>query len=273
MPLIELRNLETIFDTDIGPVAAVRGVDLKVDAGGRHALIGQSGAGKSILALSIMGLLPENARVTGSVRFQGREILGCPEETLRRIRGRQIRMVFQNPLATLNPVLNIGTQLCEIPMVHEGVSRNRAEEMAVGALSLCELPDPERILLAYPFELSGGMLQRVVIAMGIVCRPELLIADEPLKGLDVRLQRQVAATLHRVCRELGTTLLIITHNLKIAQSLCDSSSVMFEGRIVETASCADLFSSPGHVYSKRLLDAYHLFSGPLIHGEERRAMP
>jgi ABC-type dipeptide/oligopeptide/nickel transport system ATPase component len=260
MPLLELQNLETTFITADADVPAVQGADLEVHRGTRHALIGQTGAGKSILALSVMRLLPENARISGKVLFQGQDLLTCSTQAMQRLRGSKIMMVFQNPLATLNPVLSIETQLCEIPICHEGVSLSEARQRAVQTLSLCELAQPEKVMRSYPFELSGGMLQRVAIAMGIICRPGLLIADEPFKGLDARLQRQVAVTLYNVCRELSITLLVITHNLKVAQSLCDVVSVMYGGQILETAKSGAFFDCPGHPYSQRLVNAYHMFS-------------
>lgn len=271
MRLIDIQNLETRFDTDGCQVSAVRGASLSVDRGCRHAVIGQSGAGKSILALSILRLLPDNARIRGRVLFKGRELLSCSRQAMREIRGKAIMMIFQNPLATLNPVLDLGTQLCEIPICHEGVAYAQARQRALEALSLCELPHPEKVMRSYPFELSGGMLQRVAIAMGIICRPDLLIADEPFKGLDARLQQQVGATLYRICQTFSITLLLITHNLKIAHSLCDRVSVMVGGRIVETAETESFFSCPGHAYSKRLVEAYDLFSSSIESPPERRS--
>jgi len=259
MPLLDIQNLETTFETEEGPVRAVRGVDLAVERNTRHAVIGQSGAGKSILALSIARLLPDNARLTGSIRYKGRELLSSRAATLRQIRGKEIMIIFQNPAAALNPVRTIESQICEMPRFHENVSMGQARKRAVSSLALCGFPDPEHILSAYPFELSGGMLQRAAIAMGIICRPCLLIADEPFKGLDARLQKQAAAALYKVCRQLSITLLIITHNLKIAQSLCDVVSVMHEGNIVETAEKDRFFSGPRHAYSERLVNAFYQF--------------
>lgn len=272
MTLLELQNLKTSFATKNLDVAAVRGVDLKVEQDTRHALIGQTGSGKSILALSVLHLLPENARVSGKVFFQGLDLMACPAQAIQRIRGKEIMMIFQNPLATMNPVLSIETQICEIPMCHEGIGFSQARERAIQSLTMCELPRPERVMKSYPYELSGGMLQRVAIAMGIICRPCLLIADEPFKGLDARLQKQVAATLYKVCHRLSITLLIITHNLKIAQSLCDVVSVMMDGKIVETAKSCDLFSSARHPYSKRLVNAFHMFSYS-INNKKREFLP
>lgn len=262
MPLLELRNLETTFDSANGQVSAVRGIDLTVKRHSFHALVGQSGAGKSILALSVLRLLPDNARISGNVFFQGRDLLACPAETVRGLLGKEIMMVFQNPSLTLNPVMTIERQLCEIPVWHEGISSHDARHRALKTMALCELPNPEQIMRSYPHELSGGMLQRVAIAMAIITRPNLLIADEPFKGLDARLQQQVAATLHKVCRELAITLLIITHNLKIAQSLCNVVSVMYDGRLIETAASENFFSAPHHPYSERLVHAFRMFSTP-----------
>ena len=263
MPLLEIQKLETTFATAEADVTAVRGADLAVQSGTRHALIGQTGAGKSILALSVMRLLPENARISGKVLFQGQDLLACSTQAIQRLRGSKIMMVFQNPLATMNPVLSIETQLCEIPICHEGVGFSDARQRALQTLSLCGLAQPEKVMRSYPFELSGGMLQRVAIAMGIISRPGLLIADEPFKGLDARLQQQVAATLYNVCRELSITLLIITHNLKVAQSLCDVVSVMYGGQVLETARSEAFFDCPGHPYSQRLVNAFHMFSHPM----------
>jgi ABC-type dipeptide/oligopeptide/nickel transport system ATPase component len=273
MSLLELQNLETVFAMGTADVPAVRGADLTVHHGTRHALIGQTGAGKSILALSVMRLLPENARISGKALFQGQDLLTCSAQAMERIRGSKIMMIFQNPLATLNPVLSIETQLCEIPICHEGVAFSDARQRALQTLSLCELPQPEKVMRSYPFELSGGMLQRVAIAMGIICRPGLLIADEPFKGLDARLQQQVAATLYNVCRELSITLLIITHNLKVAQSLCDVVSVMYGGQVLETARSAAFFDCPEHPYSQRLVDAFHLFSYSMYSEKQKGGNP
>ena len=260
MTFLELQNLETTFVTQNGAVPAVRGVDLRVARGSRHALIGQTGSGKSILGLSILRLVPENGRITGKVLFRSRDLLLCTEDELRQIRGKKIMMVFQNPLATLNPVLPIERQLCEMPMYHEGLSLVEARRRAEQMLELCGLREPRNVMTCYPFEMSGGMLQRVAIAMGIVCRPSILIADEPLKGLDISLQKQIAGTLYKVCRELEITLLMITHNLKVAKSLCDYTSVMYGGKIVETATTERFFSSPRHPYSKRLVNTFKIFS-------------
>ena len=263
MSFLKLQNLESTFVRENGNVTAVRGVDLEVVRCSRHALIGQTGAGKSILGLSILRLLPKNARITGKVLFRSGDLLSCTEKELRDIRGKEIIMVFQNPLATLNPVLSIEKQLCEMPMHHEGLNLCEAKARAQQMLELCGLREPQKVMKSHPFEMSGGMLQRVAIAMGIICRPSLLIADEPFKGLDVSLQKQVAGILYKVCRELEITLLIITHNLKVAKSLCDFVSVMHRGKIVETANSKNFFSSPCHPYSKSIVNAFKTFSGQL----------
>lgn len=270
MPLIQIQNLKTVFDTENGPVAAVDGVNLSVEAGRHHAIIGQSGAGKSILALSLLRLLPPNAHISGKIFFKNKELLSRSTKTIPTMRGKQIMMIFQNPLATLNPVRMIGRQLIEIPRYHENVPHAQARQQVADALILSGLEEPKKIMHAYPFELSGGMLQRVAIAMGILCQPELLIADEPFKGLDVHLQRQVAATLDQVCRGLSITLLIITHNLTIARNLCDTVSVMYGGRIVETEECSRFFVQPKHPYSQKLLDAFFLFSSAMENRAPRK---
>ncbi len=260
MSFLELKKLEITFVTGNGDVTAVRGVDLAVKRGSRHGLIGQTGSGKSILALSILRLLPENARITGKVLFRSKDLLSCTEGELRQIRGKEIMMIFQNPLATLNPVLSIERQLCEIPMYHEGLNLVEAKRRAEQMLRMCGLREPRKVMQCYPFEMSGGMLQRVAIAMGIICRPAMLIADEPFTGLDVSLQKEIAGTLYGVCHKLKITLFIITHNLKVAKSLCDFISVMYGGKIVETAAIEDFFSSPHHPYSKSLVETFKMFS-------------
>jgi len=269
MSLIELKNLKTAFETENGTVTAVNGVDLLVKEGTRHGIIGRSGAGKSILALSILRLLPENARISGNIYFKGEELCSCSQKRMAVVRGRKIMMIFQNPATTLNPVFTIERQLCEMPIFHDGVTISEARRRATETLFRCGLPQPEKIMRAYPFELSGGMLQRVAIAMGIICRPDLLIADEPFKGLDIRLQKQVAATLDKVCRELAITLLIITHTLKIAHALCDEVSVMHGGGIFETAPCERFFSAPRCAYSQEMVGAYFLFSAGMENGVKR----
>jgi len=260
MSFLELQNLESTFITGNRGVTVVRGVDLEVTRDSCHGLIGQTGSGKSILALSILRLLPENGRITGKVLFRSRDLLSCTKDELREIRGKEIMMIFQNPLATLNPVLSIEKQLCEIPMYHEGLNLVEAKRRAEQMLRMCGLREPRKVMQCYPFEMSGGMLQRVAIAMGIICRPTMLIADEPFTGLDVSLQKQIAGTLYRVCRKLEITLLIITHNLKVTKSLCDFISVMYRGKIVDTAATEDFFSSPRHPYSKKLVEAFEMFS-------------
>lgn len=259
-PLLTIENLETCFLSENGNPSVLNGVNLEIMKKSRHALIGQTGSGKSVLGLSILKLLPENAKIDGRILFKGRDLLTCENKTLRRIRGKSIMMIFQNPFLTMNPLLSIEKQLCEIPMYHEGISRSKARRRAEETLDMCGLRDPKKIMSSYPHEMSGGMLQRVAVTMGVICRPELLIADEPLKGLDVGLQKQLTLTLYKVCRELSLTLLLITHNLKVAESLCDRISVMYEGNITETRSVQGFFSAPGHAYSRKLVNAYDQYS-------------
>ncbi|SDU41645.1 ABC transporter ATP-binding protein [Desulfobacula phenolica] len=259
MSFLKIENLTAGFMSNIKNPPVLRGVNLEIARGSRHALIGQTGAGKSVLGLSIVNLLPENARLTGKVFFQGKNLLDCSEKEMMRLRGKEMMMIFQNPFLTLNPVLSIEAQLCEIPMFHEGMNRSRARVRAREMLYMCGLKEPQKIMQAYPHEMSGGMLQRVALAMGIICHPKLLIADEPLKGLDVSRKKQLALTLAKVCQELGITLLLITHNLKVAQYVCDVSSVMYQGQIVETAAAKDLFLSPSHAYSQKLVQTFYRF--------------
>jgi oligopeptide/dipeptide ABC transporter ATP-binding protein len=253
--LLSIRGLEVAFPSDAGPSAAVRGIDFEVARGQTVALVGESGSGKSVTALSTMGLLPRSARVRGEVRFAGRNLLGLPVSELRRIRGGALAMVFQEPMTSLNPVLRVGRQIEEALCLHRDLDRRQAEREAVALLGHVGIAAPERRARQYPHEMSGGMKQRVMIAMAISGRPELLIADEPTTALDVTIQAQILALLRDLCREHQMALWIITHDLGIVAHYAEQVSVMYAGKIVERAAVRDLFAAPRHPYTRALLGA------------------
>ncbi len=253
MAIIDIRDLAVRFATEGGDVHAVRSVSLSVESGRVLGIVGESGSGKSATCRAVLGLLPANATVNGSIRFDGLELLGLPDRDLRAIRGRRIGLVFQDPMASLNPVRSIGDQLGEAVTVHEQVSRSELRRRVIEALRDVGFPDAERRLGAYPHELSGGLRQRVVIAMAMINRPVLLIADEPTSALDVTTQIQILELLARITRETGTAVMLITHDLGVAVQACDDVLVMYGGRVVERGPTGELFGRPAHPYSWGLL--------------------
>ena len=253
-PLLEVRNLEVAFPSANGRLAALRGVDFHVAAGEVLGLVGESGSGKSLTMLSIMGLLAPNVQVSGSVKFAGEELLGQPDAALRRYRGRRIAMIFQDPMTALNPVIPIGDQIVEAIRIHQPrLSRGAARARAVDLLAQVAIPDPERRATQYPFEFSGGMRQRAMIAMSLANDPELLIADEPTTALDVTIQAQVIEVMERLRRERGIGLILITHDLGLVAGVADRVAIMYAGRVVEQAATAEVFYRPRHPYTRRLL--------------------
>jgi peptide/nickel transport system ATP-binding protein len=252
-PLLEVRGLTVEFRTSAGIVRAVNGIDFEIAAGETVGLVGESGSGKSVTSRAIMGLLPpRTSTVRGSVRLAGDELVGLPERAYRRIRGERVAMVFQDPLTALNPLYRAGEQVAEALRFHFGVSRAEADRRTVGLLADVGLPDPEEVARQYPHELSGGMRQRVMIAMALACEPELLIADEPTTALDVTVQAQILELLRDLVRERGMALLLITHDLGVVRELCERAIVLYAGRIAETASVAALFSGARHPYTSGL---------------------
>jgi peptide/nickel transport system ATP-binding protein len=254
-PLLEVRDLSVRFDTDERTVHAVDGMSLDLAAGEVLGIVGESGCGKSVTALSILGLLPKTATVTGSVRFEGAELLGAPGSQLRKIRGRQISFVFQEPMTSLNPVLRVGHQVEEVLREHLDLSRSAAKERVVELLDLVHIPDPRRRIDEYPHQLSGGMRQRVVIAMALACDPKILIADEPTTALDVTIQAGILDLLRELRARLGTAIVLITHNLGVVADLADRVVVMYAGRKAEEAAVGELFAHPQHPYTIGLLGA------------------
>ena len=252
-PILELTDLQVSFAGPNGPIRAVRGVDLRVEPGEVVGIVGESGSGKSVSMLSVLGLHGPNATVSGSIRFRGREVIGAPGSELRKIRGGRIGMIFQDPMTSLNPSLTIGRQLAEAVIVHRRGSRREAMTRALDLLELVSLPNPEARLRAYPHELSGGMRQRVMIAMAMANDPDLLIADEPTTALDVTTQAQILDVLNRIRSERELAIAIITHDLGVVAGLADRINVMYAGRIVERGAVDEVFYRHEHPYTAGLL--------------------
>jgi peptide/nickel transport system ATP-binding protein len=252
-PLLAVSNLSVTFPSDAGPVKAVRSISYDVQPGELLGIVGESGSGKSVSSLAVMNLLPPQAQVSGSVRLAGRELLGQPDAQLSRIRGKQIAMVFQDPLSALTPVYTVGDQLAEAVLVHERVGRKAAHDRAVELLALVGIPNPRQRSTAFPHEFSGGMRQRVMIAMAIANDPALIIADEPTTALDVTIQAQVLEVLQKARSVTGAAIVLITHDLGVIAGVADRVAVMYAGAIVETASADDLFYRPRMPYTLGLL--------------------
>jgi len=254
-PLLEVRSLSTQFSTSGGIVRAVDDVSWDVNEGETVALVGESGCGKSVSALSIMRLVQEPAGrvVGGQVLFKGRDLLTLSEEAMRRVRGCEIAMVFQEPMTSLNPVLTVGRQLTEGLEIHLGMTAADARRRAVELLAMVGIPDPERRLPQYPHHFSGGMRQRMMIAMALACEPALVLADEPTTALDVTIQAQILELMKDLSRRLGVAMLIITHNLGVVARYADRVNVMYAGRIIERGTARELYAHPRHPYTLGLL--------------------
>jgi len=256
MPLLlKAENLTTCFETSAGMIRAVDEVDLEIRKGDTLGIVGESGCGKSAFALSVMRLIPvpPGRIVSGSITFAGRDLLRLDHEEMRQVRGRDISMIFQEPMTSLNPVLRVGEQIAEVNRLHHGLSRKEALEHAVEMLHLVGLSEPEKRVRDYPHQLSGGMRQRVMIAMAMACNPRLLIADEPTTALDVTIQAQILDLLERLKREIGMSVLMITHDLGVIAETAQHVAVMYAGRVVENAAVEALFSNPLHPYTMGLL--------------------
>ena len=254
-PLLEVEDLRVHYPGDEVPVRAVDGVSFSLERGTTYALVGESGCGKSATALSILRLVEPGRIVGGKLIFEGRDLLGLDEKEMRRVRGARIGIVFQEAAAALNPVMRIGPQVTEALRVHRKISRREARDEAVTLLRMVALPEPERQARAYPHELSGGMKQRVMLAIALSCSPSLVIADEPTTALDVTIQAQILALLRSLRAELELTVLLITHDLGVVAENADRVGVMYAGRIVEEAPVTDLFRDPLHPYTRGLLQA------------------
>ncbi len=252
-PMLRVEDLRVAFDTSRGVVRAVDGVDLSLEAGDVLGLVGESGSGKSVTMRAILRLLRSNARATGRVMWRGQDLLAAPERRLREIRGREIAVIFQEPMTALNPVLTIGAQIDESLVAHtaldEAARRRRAREL----LDLVGISSPELRLASYPHEFSGGMRQRAMIAISLAAEPRLLLADEPTTALDVTIQDQILKLLVRLTQDLGMAMILVTHDLGVVAETCDRVSVMYAGRVVETGPVETIFAHPRHAYTDALL--------------------
>jgi peptide/nickel transport system ATP-binding protein len=256
-PLLEVAGLKTWFFTRDGIVRAVDGVSFHVTPGETLAVVGESGCGKSVTALSVLRLIPSppGRIVSGTIRFAGRDLLGLSEAEMRQVRGNEISMIFQEPMTSLNPVLTIGRQIAETLTLHQGLSRNRALARAVDMLRLVHIPEPERRAAEYPHQLSGGMRQRVMIAMALACNPKLLIADEPTTALDVTIQAQILDLMRELKQKIDAAIVLITHDLGVVAEMAQRVVVMYAGRKAEEALVGPLFQRPLHPYTRGLLNS------------------
>ncbi len=253
-PLLEISGLRTSFYTRDGVVHAVDGIDFHVDRGEIMGLVGESGCGKSVTSLSILRLVAKPGRIEGGqVIFDGRDLLTVDEEEMRKIRGDRISMIFQQPTSSLNPVWEVGRQIEEVLEIHRGMTGAAARARSAELLKMVGIPDPERRLKSYPYEMSGGMAQRVMIAMALACEPELLIADEPTTALDVTIQAQILDLMRNLRDETGTAIILITHDLGVVAEMCDRVAVMYAGEIVEQTDVVKIFREPMHPYTKGLI--------------------
>ena len=256
-PLLEIKGLSVSFETDEGSVQALDAVDFEMEHGQTLGLVGESGCGKSVTALSIMRLLPKpiGCVTAGSILFQGEDLLKLSPDGIREIRGNEIGMIFQEPMNALNPVMTIGDQLSEVFLLHQEILAKEAWGKSIEMLKSVGIPAPESRVFEYPHQLSGGMRQRVVIAMALACKPKLVIADEPTTALDVTVQAQILELLQVLQRQQGSSILLITHDLGVIAESCDEVCVMYAGRVVERASTNELFASPRHAYTRGLLSS------------------
>jgi oligopeptide/dipeptide ABC transporter ATP-binding protein len=253
-PLLEVKGLRTSFYTRDGVVRAVDGIDFHVDRGEIMGLVGESGCGKSVTSLSIMGLVARPGRVeAGEILFDGKDLLKLSSDEMRKLRGEGISMIFQQPTSALNPVWDVGTQLSEVLRIHRDMKKSPAWERSRELLRMVGIPDPDRRLKAYPHEMSGGMAQRVMIAMALACEPDLLIADEPTTALDVTIQAQILDLIRNLRDETGTAIILITHDLGVVAEMCDRVAVMYAGEIVEQTDVVSLFRDPLHPYTRGLI--------------------
>jgi len=253
-PLLSVEGLVVEFASTSGGARVVDGVDFTIGRGEKFALVGESGSGKTVTALSVLRLNAD-VRYEGRIVFEDRDLLGASERRLRGVRGREIAMIFQEPMSALNPLYPIGRQICEAIELHEGLGRRQAEQRALELLERTHLPEPRRRLASYPHQLSGGQRQRAMIAMALACNPKLLIADEPTTALDVTIQRQIVALLDELQRDTGMSVLLITHDLPLVRSFADRVAVMKDGRVVEHGATAQVFAQPRHAYTRMLIDS------------------
>jgi peptide/nickel transport system ATP-binding protein len=271
-PLLEVSDLRVHFETDDGLVKAVDGISYTVDRGETLGIVGESGSGKSVSSLTVMGLTrARNAHISGSVKFDGKDLLGASDDDLRAVRGNDIAMIFQDPLSSLHPFYKVGNQIVEAIQVHKNVSKAQAYDRAVEMLSLVGIPEPRRRAESYPHEFSGGMRQRAMIAMALANDPKLLIADEPTTALDVTVQAQILELIERLQSEFDTAVVVITHDLGVVAEMADEIAVMYAGRIVEQGTADTIFNTPEHPYTWGLLSSIPRMDAP--RGEELVPIP
>ena len=264
--ILDVRDLRVSFRTEQGLVRAIDGVSFDVNEGEVLGLAGESGSGKTVTLLAVMGLITDpNAVIEGSIRYRGRELVGMAPRDMRQLRGREIAMIFQDPMTALTPVYTIGWQIAEQILAHQKVSKKQAWDRAIELLGEVNIPKPEEAVHRYPHQLSGGMRQRAVIAMALTCNPALLVADEPTTALDVTVQAQILDLLRKLQKSHGSAIVFITHDLGVMAELADRIMVMYAGRIVERASRADIFAAPRHPYTRALLDSIPPLEGARPH--------
>jgi oligopeptide transport system ATP-binding protein len=253
--ILQVRDLKTYFTVDEGVVKAVDGVSFDLHKGETLGIVGESGSGKSVTNLSVINLIPmPPGRIAGgTVEYHGKDLLKMPPSEIRQIRGNKISMIFQDPMTSLNPFLRISTQMIETIMLHQGMDKDKAKEKAIEMLKLAGIPAPEKRIDQYPHQFSGGMRQRVMIAMALSCNPEILIADEPTSALDVTIQAQILEIIKELTHRLGTAVILITHSLGVVAGMCDTLCVMYAGRVVERGRTADIFEDPKHPYTIGLI--------------------
>ncbi len=266
--LLDIENLRTTFDIHVGKVQAVRGVNLHVDEGETVGVVGESGCGKSVSMLSVLHLLPDYAKISADkMIFDGTDLTRLTPKMFRKISGDQIGMIFQDPMTSLNPLFTVGDQLTEPLRIHKGISKKEARDLVLEKLRMVEIPDPESRMKQYPHELSGGMRQRIMIAMAIMCNPRLIIADEPTTALDVTIQAQILELMNDLRHKLGMSIIMITHDLGVVAQMCEKIAVMYAGHIVEYGTTDEIFYNPQHEYTKGLINSI-----PKLNAEEKERL-
>jgi len=275
MALLEIKGLKTHFKTDDGWLHAVDGVDISIDRGETVGVVGESGCGKSVTAKTVMKLIdmPPGRIVAGQVLWKGRDLVPLPDEAMQKIRAKEISIIFQEPMTSLNPVFSVGEQIAESLRLHEGLSRKEAMDRAVQMLKLVRIPTPERRINDYPHQFSGGMRQRVMIAIALACKPQLIIADEPTTALDVTIQAQILDLLQRLKDEMGMAVMLITHAMGVVAEVSQRVVVMYAGKVVEEAPVRELFAHPRHPYTQGLIRSIPRIDLAALHRQRLEAIP